>query len=125
MMPPSIAERSFYPTPGRHESDCVEDEGWALRDDILGFPEVASAPAVSYSSSTERNEDQVNRLSNMQPILGNVAALAVALIFYTWRMFNNVQERRKRVLCQRVAYMLWVMAEQAEAPCEPLMADTI
>ncbi len=50
----------------------------------------------------------------MQPILGNVAALAVALIFYTWRMFLSGRERKQRVLCERVAYMLWVMAEQAD-----------
>jgi hypothetical protein len=59
----------------------------------------------------------------MQPIFANVAALAVALIFYTWKMFNSVQTRRRRVLCERVAYMLWVTAEQAEAPAEALLAD--
>ena len=59
----------------------------------------------------------------MQPIFANVAALAVALIFYTWRMLNTVQDRRKRVLCQRVAYMLWVMADQGEAAHEPVLAE--
>ena len=56
----------------------------------------------------------------MQPIFANVAALAVALIFYTWKMFNNVQSRRRRVLCERVAYMLWVMANDMKehAPME-------
>ena len=55
----------------------------------------------------------------MQPILGNVATLAVALIFYTWKMFLNVRSRKQRVLSERVAYMLWVMAEQVDAPPEP------
>ena len=59
----------------------------------------------------------------MQPILGNVAALAVAVIFYTWRMFVSVRERRQRLLCERMAYMLWVMAEQADARHEMLHTD--
>ena len=59
----------------------------------------------------------------MQPILGNVAALAVTLIFYTWKIFVDVRARKQRVLCERVAYMLWVMAEQADVPGEPQTAD--
>ena len=61
----------------------------------------------------------------MQPIVGNVAALAVALIFYTWRMFRTVQMRRQRVLSERVAYMLWVVADQAEASAAPQTADAL
>jgi hypothetical protein len=50
----------------------------------------------------------------MHPILGNVAALAVAGIFYVWRAHVQVQARRLRVLRERVAYMLWVVAERPE-----------
>jgi hypothetical protein len=46
----------------------------------------------------------------MQPIWTSVAALAVAGIFYTWRAWHQVQHRRARLLRERVAYMLWVMA---------------
>ena len=50
----------------------------------------------------------------MQPIWTNVAALAVASIFYTWRAWQQVHCRRNQVLRSRVAYMLWVMANQEE-----------
>jgi hypothetical protein len=60
----------------------------------------------------------------MQPIWGNVAALAVALIFYTYRGFMNIQARKKRILCERVAFMLWTVAERVEAN-EPMTADVV
>jgi hypothetical protein len=50
----------------------------------------------------------------MQPIVSNLAALAVALLFYLWR--SHCQSLRQRVLRQRVAHMLWIMAEQVEEP---------
>jgi hypothetical protein len=54
----------------------------------------------------------------MQPILSNVAALAVALIFYVWRAHTQSQQQlRSRRLRERVAYMLWVMALKGEE-CE-------
>ncbi len=49
----------------------------------------------------------------MQPIWCNVAALAVALIFYLWRTYRHLLLRRQRQLRERVAYMLWVMAQRA------------
>ena len=48
----------------------------------------------------------------MQPIVTNMAALAVATLFYVWRAHSQTRRQRERVLRQRVAYMLWVMAEQ-------------
>jgi hypothetical protein len=42
-----------------------------------------------------------------------VAALAVAGIFYTWRAYRDTLVRHQRLLRERVAYMLWVMARQA------------
>jgi hypothetical protein len=48
----------------------------------------------------------------MQPIMTNMAALAVAALFYLWRAHYQAQQRRRRILCQRVAYLLWVVAAQ-------------
>jgi hypothetical protein len=50
----------------------------------------------------------------MQPIWCNVAALAVAVIFLIWRTHQQVRHRQERALRERVAHMLWVMAEQVE-----------
>ena len=50
----------------------------------------------------------------MQPIFVNAAALAVAVIFYTWRAWYEVKLRRNRLLRERVAYMLWVIANREE-----------
>jgi hypothetical protein len=50
----------------------------------------------------------------MQPIVTNMAALGVATLFYLWRAHYQTRLRRQRVLCQRVAYMLWVMAERIQ-----------
>ena len=46
----------------------------------------------------------------MQPIWANVAALTVAVIFYTWRSLSQIRQRRERALRERVAYMLWISA---------------
>lgn len=54
----------------------------------------------------------------MQPIVVNVAALAVAVIFYVWRAHSQARlQRLFRLRCERVAFMLWVMAQQGEE-CE-------
>jgi hypothetical protein len=47
----------------------------------------------------------------MQVIYGCIAALVVAGIFYGWRAWWH---RRLRLLRDRVAYMLWVMAQREE-----------
>jgi hypothetical protein len=49
----------------------------------------------------------------MLPIWCNGAALAVALLFYAWRAYARLRLRKDRALRARVAYMLWVMAQQA------------
>lgn len=51
----------------------------------------------------------------MQPIVTNIAALAVATLYYLWRAHYQTRQRRQRVLRQRVAYMLWVMADQVRS----------
>lgn len=48
----------------------------------------------------------------MQPLWCNVAALAVALLFYVWRTHARLRSRRQRALRERVTYMLWVAASQ-------------
>lgn len=42
------------------------------------------------------------------------AALVVANLFYFWRGYHGQQLRRERVLRERVAFMLWVMANGLE-----------
>ncbi len=48
----------------------------------------------------------------MQPIVTNMAALAVATLYYLWRAHHQSRQRRERTLRERVVYMLWVMADQ-------------
>jgi hypothetical protein len=50
----------------------------------------------------------------MQPIVTNMAALTVATLYYLWRAHYQTRQRRDRVLRQRVAYMLWVIAERIQ-----------
>jgi hypothetical protein len=84
---------------------------------------VARGADLSYSWATEqkRGNPRTGTIL-MQPILANVAALAVASLFYLWRSHNEARQRRQRVLCQRVAYMLWVAAQNAEETGAPLAA---
>jgi hypothetical protein len=46
----------------------------------------------------------------MQLFCCYAATLAVATIFYTYRAWRQVRTRKDRVLRERVAYMLWVVA---------------
>lgn len=48
----------------------------------------------------------------MQSLYCSLCALAVAVIYYSWRELQSRHDRRERVLRERVAYMLWVMARQ-------------
>ena len=50
----------------------------------------------------------------MQAVYCNIAALAVASLFYYWRAYSTTHLGRERTLRQRVAYLLWVVAGQAE-----------
>lgn len=58
----------------------------------------------------------------MQPIVTNMAALAVATLYYLWRAHYQTRQRRDCVLRQRVAYMLWVMADQIQGSDSGLAA---
>jgi len=42
-----------------------------------------------------------------------IATLAVAVIFYVWRAWWRIKMRHLR---ERVAYMLWVSAQDTELP---------
>ncbi len=50
----------------------------------------------------------------MPTLCSGVAALAVASIYYLWRTYAVVYLRQQILVHQRVAYMLWVMADQPE-----------
>jgi hypothetical protein len=49
----------------------------------------------------------------MQALPGCIAALAVAVLFYIWRVW---WQQRRRTLRRRVTFMLWVMAQQDAPP---------
>jgi hypothetical protein len=50
----------------------------------------------------------------MHMIPFNVAALAVASIFYLWRAYQSTMYQRQRILRERVAYMLWMAAAETD-----------
>lgn len=58
----------------------------------------------------------------MQPIVSNVAALAVAMLFYFWRAHSQLLQNRRRKLCERVALMLWTAANQIRSSDSGLSA---
>jgi hypothetical protein len=43
-------------------------------------------------------------------MLTALPALAVSTIFLAWRTILYERQRRERLLCERLAYMLWVAA---------------
>jgi hypothetical protein len=49
----------------------------------------------------------------MQVVCCNLAALAIAAMFYVWRDYHRTNCERTKVLRERVAYMLWTAANQA------------
>jgi hypothetical protein len=42
----------------------------------------------------------------------NLAALAVASLFYTWRSYHVIARQQERRLRERVCYLLWSVAGQ-------------
>ena len=46
----------------------------------------------------------------MSLVVCAASALAVASLFYSWRSYSHRNECRLKQLRERVAYMLWVMA---------------
>jgi hypothetical protein len=47
----------------------------------------------------------------MPNVFCGVATLAVAGIFYIWRSYHDVIDQKRRILRERVTYMLWMMAK--------------
>jgi hypothetical protein len=50
----------------------------------------------------------------METICCNLAALAVANLFYYWRAWCVAAAQHERTLRARLTYMLWVMAGQVD-----------
>ncbi len=50
----------------------------------------------------------------MNPLLLNVSACAVAVLYCLWKSHRRLIEQKQQLLRQRVAYMLWRMADRAE-----------
>ncbi len=50
----------------------------------------------------------------MNPLWSSVAVLTVSALYYAWKEFHFKTRNREEVLRERVAYMLWVMADQVE-----------
>ena len=48
----------------------------------------------------------------MNPLAVSLPTLAVSTIFCLWQAYQRDRLRRRRVLCQRVARLLWVAAWQ-------------
>jgi hypothetical protein len=61
----------------------------------------------------------------MAAIWPNLAALAVAVIYYVWRAHEQVRVRKDRAIRERVAYMLWVMATQGAASTHEIPRVTV
>jgi hypothetical protein len=69
---------------------------------------------VSYSCCTEWFEVPLRKVVDMNPICCSIAALIIAVIFYVYRAYLQVQLNRQKVLRERVAYLLWVVAERVK-----------
>lgn len=50
----------------------------------------------------------------MNPLLPSIPTLAVSCIYCLWWTYQQRAIVRRRVLRERVAYMLWVMATELE-----------
>lgn len=49
----------------------------------------------------------------MPPVAINFAALTIAAIYYLWRDGYHLRLIRRRILHERVAYLLWSTAQHA------------
>ena len=50
----------------------------------------------------------------MDPMVSTLPTLLVTAIFYCWHVYQCEKRRRIRLLRERVAHMLWVMAVGTE-----------
>jgi hypothetical protein len=49
----------------------------------------------------------------MQPFITTAPTLAVSVIYCIWQAYARDQQRRRALLHERVAFMLWTLATQA------------
>src|SRR5207253_2713436 len=75
------------------------------------FHHVCLSAASELQLDRNRNEATRLRSTPMPTLLCNFAALMVAGLFYSWRAYSLSHIRRLRTLRERVAYMLWMMAQ--------------
>ena len=47
----------------------------------------------------------------MQPLLTCVPTLAVSLLYCFWQAYTLTQTRRTSLLCRRVSFLLWQVAQ--------------
>jgi hypothetical protein len=57
------------------------------------------------------------------PTLYSAAVLTVAATYCVWRAYAQARLRRQGLLCRRVAYLLWVIAEREDEPALPWRAS--
>ena len=50
----------------------------------------------------------------MRALLPSMSTLAVSMIYCAWQAYRRSRLRHERVLRERVAYMLWVMAQRVK-----------
>lgn len=69
-------------------------------------------PNLVFTTTTPTNEAEALMLPSL--ITCNLAGLAIAALYYTWRDVYRVHLRRQRNanLHERVAHMLWVAANR-------------
>jgi hypothetical protein len=60
------------------------------------------------------------KVVSMQPLIGTFHVLAVTVIFCLWQAYRQALLVREWRLRERVAYMLWVMANQVEEAGTPV-----
>jgi hypothetical protein len=53
----------------------------------------------------------------------NIAALAVTALYYVWRAYDKARTAKARVLRERVAYMLWVVADRMDSQNRPVSVN--
>jgi hypothetical protein len=68
-------------------------------------PDLPRGKRMSYSNPKEKV---------MQPILATLPTLAVSATYCIWNAYRAHLQRRTKIRHERVAYLLWVMANEAE-----------
>jgi hypothetical protein len=50
----------------------------------------------------------------MNPVVCHFAAVAVAMLYCSWRRHQDLLVNKQRVLRERVAQMIWAIAQQSD-----------